>query len=63
MTVGDLEYCQRECVEGYEAALVLGQIGSDAEAAIPALTKRLRDGSRDVRKVAARALDKIRQKK
>jgi HEAT repeat protein len=45
-----------------ESARFLGQLGPDAKAAIPALTKALRDESDDVSKAAAEALDRIQAK-
>jgi HEAT repeat protein len=45
-----------------DGARCLGQVGSDAKSAIPALTRALEDENEDVRKSAAEALDKIQSK-
>jgi HEAT repeat protein len=42
-------------------AEALGNIGPDAESAVPALTKSLQDADDNVRKAAAEALKKIRK--
>ena len=43
----------------WKAAAALGQIGSEAKTAEPALIERLKDGDKDVRRYAAEALIKI----
>jgi HEAT repeat protein len=55
--LGDKEVRVRQ-----EAARFLGQLGPDAKAAIPALTKALRDEDEEVSKAAIEALGKIQAK-
>jgi HEAT repeat protein len=53
----------KDAVVRQQAAFALGEIGPEAKAAIPSLATGLQDGNAEVRKAAAKALEKIKNEK